>query len=337
MELITTRFKRCWYLPDNINRKVLQLGIIRVVNPRNESCTKMPADKKVTNWKSSGTSLVPPPPPQKEKPNIRRWSSKSAPPPPPVKSKPKSAPTKNTSSVVTSPKQGAPSRKARGSILTWLLILLIIAAAVIGATYSAGLWNLTSSASSTYQDSGLPGCNPNVTTPFTTITASEINDILFAHNQARRRVNPTATIMPPLKWNYNLAIWAQNFEDACPGIVHSSNVARSNIAGFSYIGENLAAGYSSWISAVAGWVDEGPDFTYPATCGAGKVCGHYTQVIWAKSTDVGCGFKVCPGSTYSRYYRCVYGPGGNYVGAAPYIQSANASDTDVCTDSVVFG
>lgn len=28
-------------------------------------------------------------------------------------------------------------------------------------------------------------------------------------------------------------------------------------------------------------------------CQSGKMCGHYTQVVWAKTKFVGCGYKFC--------------------------------------------
>lgn len=44
-------------------------------------------------------------------------------------------------------------------------------------------------------------------------------------------------------------------------------------------------------------------------CDPGAVCGHYTQVVWAKSLEVGCAVKYCSDKNY--YWQCNYGPGGN--------------------------
>jgi len=33
------------------------------------------------------------------------------------------------------------------------------------------------------------------------------------------------------------------------------------------------------------------------TCATGEVCGHYTQVVWAKSYKVGCGAAFCEDGT----------------------------------------
>ncbi|KAF6026089.1 CRISP3 [Bugula neritina] len=37
--------------------------------------------------------------------------------------------------------------------------------------------------------------------------------------------------------------------------------------------------------------------------------GHYTQMVWAETTRIGCGVQTCNGST--PFYVCNYGPSGN--------------------------
>nr|CAD7261025.1 unnamed protein product [Timema shepardi] len=47
--------------------------------------------------------------------------------------------------------------------------------------------------------------------------------------------------------------------------------------------------------------------------------GHYTQVVWANTYQVGCGYiKYQVGSTTYNYVVCNYGPAGNYVGQELY-------------------
>jgi pathogenesis-related protein 1 len=62
-------------------------------------------------------------------------------------------------------------------------------------------------------------------------------------------------------------------------------------------GENLFwVGGSDWTAsdAVGAWVGERPNYDYNRnSCAAGKVCGHYTQVVWSKSTAIGCARVVC--------------------------------------------
>ena len=47
------------------------------------------------------------------------------------------------------------------------------------------------------------------------------------------------------------------------------------------------------------------------------ICGHYTQVVWAASLELGCGLSSCPGLAYGSTIVCNYGPGGN-DGGRPY-------------------
>jgi len=48
--------------------------------------------------------------------------------------------------------------------------------------------------------------------------------------------------------------------------------------------------------------------------------GHFTQVLWANSYKVGCGFTAYVGADgrYNKFYVCNYGPGGNIIGDSMY-------------------
>nr|CAD7596365.1 unnamed protein product [Timema genevievae] len=61
--------------------------------------------------------------------------------------------------------------------------------------------------------------------------------------------------------------------------------------------------------------------------------GHYTQVVWANTYQVGCGYiKYKVGSTTYSYVVCDYGPSGNYLGQELYKTGAACSQcgTMVC-------
>ncbi len=66
---------------------------------------------------------------------------------------------------------------------------------------------------------------------------------------------------------------------------------------------------------MSSWMKEKANHNYATgTCATGKVCGHYTQVMWAKSTKLGCGLNKCPGLKWSSTIVCNYAPGGNSGG-----------------------
>jgi pathogenesis-related protein 1 len=69
---------------------------------------------------------------------------------------------------------------------------------------------------------------------------------------------------------------------------------------------------------VNSWGSEKADYDYLSnSCKAGKMCGHYTQVVWRGTQKVGCGMAVCD-NTRNQVWVCQYQPAGNWVGQKPY-------------------
>jgi pathogenesis-related protein 1 len=100
-------------------------------------------------------------------------------------------------------------------------------------------------------------------------------------------------------------------------------MVHSNRDGF---GDNLAwfggAAGGSAQKAVSLWASEGACYNYgPITtndscpCVQGGACGHYTQIVWRNTTEVGCGMATCADS---EIWVCNFRPPGNYVGQTPY-------------------
>lgn len=98
------------------------------------------------------------------------------------------------------------------------------------------------------------------------------------------------------------------------------NVGRSS--GYpEYVGENIygTSGTATGPGAVASWMNEKPNYDYATNkCAAGKVCGHYTQVVWKNTTKLGCALSTCAGLKYKSSVVCDYAPGGNFNGEKPY-------------------
>ncbi len=84
-------------------------------------------------------------------------------------------------------------------------------------------------------------------------------------------------------------------------------------------GENLfkgTVGYYTAADAIDAWGQEKEDYNYDKNkCKKGKMCGHYTQIVWETTTKVGCAKIDCDGYTT---WVCNYDPPGNWVGEKPY-------------------
>jgi pathogenesis-related protein 1 len=146
--------------------------------------------------------------------------------------------------------------------------------------------------------------------------------ITLAHNEARAQV-VTDTPLPFLTWSPALAAtaaaWVARCEDVmAPSGLIDHNPNRSDGHPY-YVGENIfgSGGQASAQQAVALWVAEQANYDY-ATNSCTGVCGHYTQVVWRGTRELGCAIGNCPGLTFGNSIVCNYGPGGNVGGQRPY-------------------
>jgi len=177
------------------------------------------------------------------------------------------------------------------------------------------------------------------------LSEAEKNAAVQAHNDLRQRVARDETVrlggtvtIPNLTWDANLATVAQQFAEALvnqnpPALCHrcGNNACNPPILSNQCIGgmgENLyrASAFPglpdlSLGAAMKGWVDEEePFYNYDQnTCAPDKVCGHYTQVVWADTQRVGCGRAGrAVGGQNHVVWACNYGPPGNITGERPY-------------------
>ena len=151
----------------------------------------------------------------------------------------------------------------------------------------------------------------------------DTNEMVAAHNRWRKTVG-----VPPLTYSAELAAssleWANHLKktNQCQ-MQHSKPDGK--------YGENLF-----WASAVQwsdgkrevqqvsptkvvdDWASERAYYSYKRnSCSPGKMCGHYTQVVWHTTTKVGCAAAVCEDSR-EQVWVCRYQPAGNWVGRKPY-------------------
>ncbi|HVP61460.1 MAG TPA: CAP domain-containing protein [Myxococcaceae bacterium] len=181
----------------------------------------------------------------------------------------------------------------------------------------AGLGLLTALSGCNLLDSNGTGAGPNPSSPTTDLARVALQ----AHDQVRSNATPTpAPALPAMQWSADVEAVAAQWAAHC---VYQHNAGRGNL------GENIAAsspGYwPSIAEVVQAWASEASDYDYGSnSCATGKVCGHYTQLVWRGSTLLGCAFARCTenspfaGVATWDFWVCDYSPPGNWVGERPY-------------------
>lgn len=183
-----------------------------------------------------------------------------------------------------------------------LLILVVMLAAGTSALVSN---------SSAANASGASGGSP---------TSRDLRDariFVAAHNAVRAAVRKPAgypgawTPLPPVSWSDEVAStaqsWAEHLRDEMKcGLMHSD----------TRYGENLAGGKKvDAEGAVRMWAGEMDNYRYSPRYKFDKRFGHYTQIVWRKTTHIGCGRASCGRNSV---VVCRYSPPGNNIGRAPY-------------------
>ncbi|KAM5165533.1 serotriflin-like [Mantella aurantiaca] len=167
---------------------------------------------------------------------------------------------------------------------------------------------------------------------------TEVNQkmILDTHNKYRSNADPTAANMLKLIWNDEAAKSAQAWADKC--VQGHSPAATRKITNMK-CGENifLAAYKMTWDIVTDCWHSEDVDFKYGVGSTNGAEVGHYTQLMWGTSSNVGCGLAVCPNLANTYNYVCHYCPLGNlkptaypYKSGKPCEDCPNACENGLC-------
>jgi pathogenesis-related protein 1 len=151
------------------------------------------------------------------------------------------------------------------------------------------------------------------------VEPAELAGITDAHNRVRR-----STGAPPLRWSAALAETARRWANACVDVEEPRGMIDHNPRrDASYqepIGENIWATTAPRIDPVAAvddWASEVAYFDRANNTCVGGACGHYTQLIWSATREVGCGVGSCPRLRFKTTLVCDYAPAGNIIGERP--------------------
>ena len=141
-----------------------------------------------------------------------------------------------------------------------------------------------------------PAPTPGKPTPGLPAVAQALLD---AHNKVRAQ-----HCAPALAWSPKLAQVAQQWANTL-----KSQGCKFGHSGGQY-GENLAAGSTGSLDGKAVtdmWYDEIKQYTFP-NGGFSMQTGHFTQVVWRETTQMGCATTTCRGMDT---WVCEYDPPGN--------------------------
>lgn len=165
-------------------------------------------------------------------------------------------------------------------------LLLLPLVSLLGVTLAADVVTITAPVA-------IPSNEPEWKTERTFTSA-----ILNSTNLYREEHNVSS-----LSWNTTLEEFATDYlddNDDCK-FEHSDGP----------YGENLAIGYGNVTASVEAWGDERDDYDFKKG-GFSKKTGHFTQLVWKDTTDVGCGRKLCGERGW--FLVCEYWPRGNVIG-----------------------
>jgi hypothetical protein len=174
---------------------------------------------------------------------------------------------------------------------------------------------------------------------------AEIKVILDAHNAYRRKAG--ASNMEELAYSPCLATMAQVYADKCY-YEHAQPKCSSGTAPTD-LGQNFYSSWGmdsvNWNAVVESWHSEVTDYKFDDNSCATGACGHYTQVVWAKSQQVGCAYSKCakfteeagPMDDNALFVICNYAPGGNVGDDKPFTKGAACSACAVSGAACVDG
>jgi pathogenesis-related protein 1 len=132
------------------------------------------------------------------------------------------------------------------------------------------------------------------------------------HNEIRSEVFTGAKMI----WSSSIANSAQKYAHY---LASSGKFDHDRNSGY---GENLytASVDVGYVEAINSWYAEKSSYNYSSNRCTDGECRHYTQMIWKKSTELGCGKSTYKRGRYKGWsvIVCRYAPAGNYVGYRPY-------------------
>ncbi|KAK9687677.1 Cysteine-rich secretory protein family [Popillia japonica] len=174
---------------------------------------------------------------------------------------------------------------------------------------------------------------------------NDIRTIVDRHNFYRQAVvdgkvpgQPSGIDLKYLRWDDKLAEIAQDVADTC-------NLRSKSLRDGRFpIGRNIARNWkiqfvpndANWTAVIEAWFNQYKHYNFnKQRPGPPAAAGSYTQIVWANTEFIGCGFNAHDNpdedSQYAihQIYVCLYGPGGNQVGKYPYTKASRNAEREI--------
>nr|WP_082543251.1 CAP domain-containing protein [Sphingomonas sp. Leaf339] len=150
----------------------------------------------------------------------------------------------------------------------------------------------------------------------TQLSSETLRDTMLGTHAAARR----AVGVGPLAWNPSLAARAQAYADE---LARTGRFRHSGGLLQEAQGENLwmgTRGAYRFDEMAGAWVEESRNFVNAPTpafsrTGQWQDVGHYAQIVWRGTREVGCGMAS---DDEEDYLVCRYSPAGNVIGRAAF-------------------
>ncbi|XP_059810232.1 C-type lectin domain family 18 member A-like isoform X1 [Hypanus sabinus] len=160
--------------------------------------------------------------------------------------------------------------------------------------------------------------------------------ILAHHNRLRSKVQPPAANMQKMEWSEKLARLAQLRASSCQRSQQDQQIKVAEEEE-EEIGWNLHTTTDprvSFSNVIDLWFREAQNYHYHmGQCKYNASCQHYTQLVWATSSKVGCGKHVCvQNGQWTVNIGCAYSPGGNWeINGRTIIPYKEGPSCSLCT------
>ena len=150
------------------------------------------------------------------------------------------------------------------------------------------------------------------------LTLAQAQQAVNEHNRVRWEAGVTVMVA----WDNGIAQYAQAWADH----LAATGVAQHRPA--NAYGENIFWGSSNYgvVDAVRSWESEKSFYHGEVIDGSNyQIFGHYTQIIWDRTTKIGCGMATSPAGTV--YIVANYSPAGNMLGQRPITAGSAGNGT----------